>query len=104
MNVHKNSYENMDEHHLYEIIDSEEKIVYKYGICGRPLNKDGSSPRANEQVTIFNRLVGYIRFFANILLIGINGRLKAKEIEDEYIDRFEKKHGRRPRGNPQEDS
>lgn len=101
MGIHKNSNENMDDHHLYEIIDSEENIVYKYGICGKPLNSDGTSPRANEQVTMFNRLVGYVQYFANILLIGIPGRVKAKQIEKGYISKFEQENGRRPRGNPQ---
>lgn len=71
MGIHKNSNENMDEHHLYEIIDSEDNSVYKYGIWGKPLNSDGTSSRANEQVTVFNRLVGYAQYFANVLLIGI---------------------------------
>jgi hypothetical protein len=100
MSVHKNSNKNMDDHHLYEIIDSEDNTIYKYGICGQPLNSDGTSPRANEQVSIFNRLVGYIRYFANILLTGIHGRVKAKEIENKYIAKFEQEHGYRPRGNP----
>lgn len=100
MGSHKNSNENMDEHHLYEIIDSEGNIVYKYGICGQALNSDGTSPRANEQVTIFNRLVGYIQYFANVLITGIPGRIKAKEIENEYISKFEQENGHRPRGNP----
>ncbi|MBP7282117.1 MAG: hypothetical protein KBA66_11100 [Leptospiraceae bacterium] len=100
MGFHKNSNENMDEHHLYEIIDSEDNTVYKYGICGKPLNSDGTSSRANEQVTVFNRLVGYVQYFANVLLLGIPGRAKAKEIEKEYISRFEQENGHRPRGNP----
>ncbi len=100
MGIHKNSNENMDGHHLYEIIDSKGNIVYKYGICGQPLNSDGTSPRANEQVSLFNRLVGYNQYFAKVLSISIPGRVKAKEIENEYISRFEQENGHRPRGNP----
>lgn len=90
----------MDEHHLYEIVDKKNDKVFKYGISSRELNKDGSSPRANEQVNLFNRLAGWGRYFANILLVGIIGRKKAEEIEEDYIEKFKDKNGSRPDGNP----
>lgn len=96
---HGNARKSPRPHHLYEIIDREYNDVYKYGICGRPLNKDGSSKRANTQVKEYNRLVGWARFFANVLLTGILGNKRAREIEDEYIDAYEREHGRKPRGN-----
>jgi hypothetical protein len=58
---HGNSKENQREHHLYGIKDRERRGIYKYGICGRPLNEDGSSPRAEEQVRLFNKVVGWAR-------------------------------------------
>ena len=91
----------MDEHHLYEIVDQKTNTVFKYGICGRVLNKDGSSPRANEQVNLFNRLAGWARYIARIILTGISGRKKAEEIEEEYIEQFKEKNGSRPDGNPE---
>lgn len=96
---HGNSHQNMEEHHLYEIRDRERGGVYKYGICGDPLTADGSSPRANKQVRLFNRVVGWARFLANVLLTGIAGRLKAEKKEKEYIEKYEKKYGRKPPGN-----
>lgn len=99
MKPHANSHENDAEHHLYQIFDVERDDIFKFGICGKPLNPDGSSPRANEQVTLFNKVVGMVRFFAEILKTGIPGRKRAEEIEDEHIDEFEKKHGRKPPGN-----
>ncbi len=99
MKQHGNSNENLEDHHLYEIKDSLDGDVVKYGISFEKLEKDGSSPRANIQVDLFNKVVGFVRFFANVLLIGIPGRIKAKEIEDEYIRDYEKKNGRKPRGN-----
>lgn len=96
---HGNDHRSDNDHHLYEINDRERKGLYKYGICGRPLNKDGTSPRANEQVSLFNRVVGWSRFFARILLTGISGRKKAEEIEDNYIEAYRKKHGTPPPGN-----
>ncbi|NBC06316.1 MAG: hypothetical protein GVY26_03885 [Bacteroidetes bacterium] len=97
--THGNSNKSRRKHHLYEIRDKVKDDVYKYGICGDPLNKDGSSPRGNKQVRLFNNLVEWSRFFARILLTGIPGRRKAKEIETEYIERYRQKHGKPPRGN-----
>jgi URI fold toxin 2 len=99
MKPHANSHDNDAEHHLYEIFDVERDDVYKYGISGKPLNPDGSSPRANEQVTLFNRVVGMVRFFATILLTGIAGRKEAEKIEADYIEDYRKKNGRNPPGN-----
>jgi hypothetical protein len=96
---HGNSKESKKPHHLYEIRDSKNNEVFKYGICGDPLNADGSSPRANDQVSLFNTVVGWARFFALILITGIQGRKKARELEDQYIEEYTKKHGKRPRGN-----
>lgn len=97
--MHKNDRRNQDEHHLYEIHDRERNGLFKYGISGRPLNKDGSSPRANEQINLFNKVVGWARFFAQIILTGIKGRAKAEEIENQHINAHEKKHGKKPPGN-----
>lgn len=97
--THGNDKRNNHEHHLYAINDRERGGVFKYGICGRPLNKDGTSPRANEQVSLFNKVVGWSRFFAQILITGIQGRKRASEIEEEYIDSFRETHGHKPPGN-----
>lgn len=96
---HGNAKKNKRPHHLYEIRDREEKNVFKYGICGRTLKKDGSSKRANSQVNLFNRVVGWTRFFANVLMTNISGNKKARKIETDYINNYEKVHGKKPRGN-----
>jgi hypothetical protein len=54
MKPHGNAHENHAKHHLYEIFDVERDNVFKYGISGKPLNEDGTSPRAMEQVTLYN--------------------------------------------------
>ncbi|MEK7256209.1 MAG: hypothetical protein AAB316_15765, partial [Bacteroidota bacterium] len=59
MKKHGNLNENDAEHHLYEIFDLELDDTYKFGICGDPLNQDGTSPRANLQVKEFNRAFGW---------------------------------------------
>lgn len=70
MKPHANSHENDAEHHLYEIFDVERDNIFKYGICGKPLNADGSSPRSNEQIMLYNRVVGMVRFFARNYIGG----------------------------------
>ncbi len=104
MKQHTNSKDNQADHHLYEIVDAEEEDVFKYGICGKPLNKNGSSPRANEQVRYLNRAVRRIRYFVTILFTGILGRAKALEMEDELVEEYRQKNGRRPYGNPEKNS
>jgi hypothetical protein len=48
---HRNSYENEELHHLYEIIDrGKDNDVFKYGICCKPIDSDGTSSRMREQV------------------------------------------------------
>jgi len=85
MKPHANSHENDALHHLYEIYDVERNSIFKYGISGKPLNPDGSSPRANDQIALFNRVAGMVRFFAKVLLTDIPGRKRAEEIERLWI-------------------
>lgn len=99
MNPHGNSHQNQDDFHLYQITDNEENNIFKYGISGKPLNADGSSPRANEQTAFLNKAVGWIRFIGNVLLTGIKGRKKAEETEEDYIKKYIEENGKRPKGN-----
>ena len=99
MKKHGNSNDSDSAHHLYEIHDKERSNTYKYGICGDPLNADGSSPRANLQVKEFNRAFGWLRFLAKVLLTGITGRREAKRIENEHIEAYRAKWGEKPPGN-----
>jgi len=77
---HGNSKKSKRPHHLYEIRDQK-----KNDVC--------------EQVSLFNTIVGWMRFFARILLTDIPGGKRAREIEDEYIDMYRKNHARPPGGN-----
>ena len=99
MSTHGNAKKNPKDHHLYAIYDSEENDVFKYGISDKPIKKDGYSKRMYEQTDFLNRAVGWFRYFAEVLIDKIAGRAKAREIEDEYIEAYKKKHGRNPRGN-----
>lgn len=97
--MHGNDQRDPAEHHLYKINDRERKGVYKFGISSQALNQDGSSPRANEQVNLFNKVVGWARFFTTILLTGIQGRAQAQDLEEQHAKEYEEKYGHQPPGN-----
>ncbi|AEE51649.1 hypothetical protein [Haliscomenobacter hydrossis] len=97
--MHRNSNQNQEPHHLYEVWDNQEEEVFKYGISSEPIEEDGLSKRIKEQLRDMNLAVGWLRYIARILLTSIMGRLKAKELEDEHMDAFELEKGRLPRGN-----
>ena len=99
-NFHGNSRKNEELHHLYEIMDDVNQTTFKYGISADPIDEDGLSPRIRGQLSLFNIIAGMTRFFAKILLRNIPGRIKAREIEDAYIQAHLEKHGVRPPGNP----
>jgi URI fold toxin 2 len=99
MNFHGNSNKNTKEHHLYAIHDLEENDVFKYGISDKSIDDEGQSKRMREQVDYLNRAVGWLRYFAEIIMRGIAGKAKARELEDKYIKTYRTKHGRNPRGN-----
>lgn len=97
---HGNALKNKKLHHLYEILDSEEDDdVFKYGISGDPIGKDGYSKRIREQLNLYNAVANCVRFFARVLMTGIPGRAKSKQLENEHIEAYEVKNGRKPRGN-----
>lgn len=96
---HGNSNKNDNDHHLYEIWDSKEEKVYKYGISNDPVEDDGLSKRVRNQLTLFNNLVNWMRFVGRILIRNIPGRKKARVLEDEYIKVYKEKYGEKPRGN-----
>jgi hypothetical protein len=99
MAKHGNSLDNEKEHHLYTIHDRKEKDIFKYGISDKPIGKDGYSSRMREQINFLNAAVGIIRYVGEILIKGIIGRKKARQLEDEHIEAYERENGRKPRGN-----
>ena len=53
--AHRNSHQNQQPHHLYEIIDTfEDDDVFKYGISCEPIAEDGTSQRMRRQVSALN--------------------------------------------------
>lgn len=99
MAEHGNSNLNTKPHHLYEIRDSIDDDVFKYGISHEPIGEDGYSDRMRAQVNFLNLGVKWLRFFARILISNIDGRKEAKRIERQHIRNYREKHGYNPRGN-----
>lgn len=99
MKKHGNSKNNNKPHHLYEIRDKTDDDIFKYGISDNRIGKDGLSKRIRTQTSFLNLAVGWVRYFAKILIRNIPGREKAQKIEDEFIESYREKHGRKPRGN-----
>lgn len=99
MKKHGNRNDNDKPHHLYEIRDSVNDDVFKYGISHDPIDEDGQSKRMKIQVNFLNLGVKWLRFFAQILMFDIPNKKEAKRIEEEHIQEYEKQHGKKPRGN-----
>ncbi len=97
---HRNRLTNEEKNHLYGIYDKLDDDVFKYGISSDPIEEDGLSKRVKSQVRILNLAVNWARFFGRILKVNIPGREKAKQIEDDKIEEYERINGKRPRGNP----
>lgn len=96
---HGNSLESTDLNHLYEIRDIQENDTFKFGISHDPLEADGLSKRLRDQLSLYNVVAGFVRFFALILMKNIPDRKKAVKHEKDHIRAYYKKHGRKPRGN-----
>lgn len=89
-------------YHLYVIYDHQRHSIYKFGICGRPLRKNGSSPRLVEQLNNYNRpdFDKGVRFTGRILQKDIEGIIRAYIAEDDMMDFFRAKNNDElPRGN-----
>jgi len=99
MAEHGNSNKNSKPHHLYEIRDSEDDEIFKYGISHYPIGEDGCSNRMRIQVDFLNLGVKWLRFFARILLLDIPGKKEAKRIERAHIRKYREQYGQNPRGN-----
>ena len=97
--LHNNSNQNMNPHHLYEIVDKETEDIFKYGISCEPIGKDGISDRMRKQIVFLNRLYEWARFFGRILIFDIPGKKAAREIESDFIKKYEQENGQKPKGN-----
>jgi hypothetical protein len=97
---HKNSRTNQTPNHVY-IIRNPDGTIYKYGISGRPLNQNGTSPRANQQINKLNEGIpeSAPRHTAEIYRSNIRGRSAALELEKQLVANYKFEYGQLPPGN-----
>ena len=81
--IHGNSKKSTNEQHVYEIYEKATNDVVKTGLSGQPLNKDGSSPRANTQVNKLNKESGYPKYDSRVVITGIPDRVQGLQKESE---------------------
>lgn len=89
-------------YHLYIIYDHQRRSVYKFGVCGKQLRKNGNSPRLTGQINRLNQLDKdlRIRYTGRILRKEIKGIIRAYIAEDDMVDFFHSKNNDEfPRGN-----
>ncbi len=97
--MHKNSYQNEELHHLYEIVDRLDESVFKYGISCMSIDEDNMSSRMREQTNLLNLVDQWNRFYARILVENIKGKKEARKLETQYIIEYQRIFGDKPRGN-----
>jgi len=74
--------------HGYNIFEMETGDVVKTGISGQPLNKNGTSPRANSQVNKWNKEVGYDKYEAYLVKRKLPNRQEALDWERKNAQRL----------------
>ncbi len=97
--VHGNDKRSQKPQHIYKIFDFVEWVIYKFGLSGQKLNKDGTSPRANSQVNQLNKKAGKEMYAAEILQTNIENREKALEIEKQLVTQYVLENNEKPEGN-----
>lgn len=106
VNVHGNNLDSTKIHHVYEIYDAKNpgKPYYKVGISGQELNKSGSSPRANIQVSELNKANPVQpgqspRFSAEVVAKDLPNRRAALAFEQHTVNTQNNTLGSPPSGN-----
>lgn len=87
-NCHGNSKSSTKPQHGYEIYEKSTGKVMKTGISGQSLNSNGTSPRANRQVNSYNKVAGYDRYGARVVISNMPGRRFALAWEKYNADRL----------------
>lgn len=85
---HGNSKASTKTQHGYEIYNTKTGGVAKTGISGQPLNKNGTSPRANQQVNKFNKEIGEQLYDARVVKTNMPDRATALDWEKKNTNRL----------------
>lgn len=94
-----NSKKSLKRNHLYKITDTNIDDIWKYGISGVRLNKNGTSKRANVQANKLNKPLSYKRYVPTVIFKRIPGRFIALIVEKAFVCNYGRKNGRNPYGN-----
>lgn len=86
--INGNSKASTKPQHGYEISEKATGDVDKTGISGQPLNKRGTSPRANQQVNIWNKKSGFKKYGSNVVRPKISNRQNALKWESKNAQRL----------------
>ena len=97
--THGNSKKSNKPQHLYAIVDTTDGSIYKYGISGGKLNKNGTSGRANTQANKLNKAANFKRYRPVVLHSNIANREIALTMEYSYVYGYKQVHGSKPIGN-----
>jgi len=97
--INGNSKKSRKPQHVYKIDDKLEFDIYKFGISGGALNKNGSSRRANTQANKLNRPFTFKRYVPKVIYKKVPGRIAALAIEKSLVCAYNKSKGRNPVGN-----
>jgi hypothetical protein len=97
--VNGNSKKSRKKQHVYKIDDVLKFDVFKYGISGAALNKNGSSRRANTQANKLNIGIAFKQFVPKVIYKNIPGRVAALAIEKSLVCAYNRRNGENPIGN-----
>ncbi len=89
-----NSKSSTNTQHGYVIKDKKTGEVQKYGVSGQPLNKNGTSPRANKQVNNINNNGGNVE--AKVIKKNVPGRQKILNWEKGKVKGYKTQAGVNP--------
>ncbi|WP_260865962.1 hypothetical protein [Paenibacillus xylanexedens] len=88
--THGNSLSSTNPNHVYVIVDSNGDLV-KVGISGQPLNTNGTSPRANIQVSTLNNEYGMDT--RAVIIEKDLSRIDARTLEQKITDKHAARNG-----------
>jgi hypothetical protein len=80
--VNGNSKQSAKPQHMYEIRNKITGGTEKTGVSGQPLNKNGTSPRANRQVNEQNKAAKSEVYEAEVIVKDINSRSAILQAEE----------------------
>jgi hypothetical protein len=83
--------------HRYEITDTKTGELFKTGVSGGRLNKNGTSRRANGQIKKLNTNQPG-RYLGTVVEQGVKSRAKILQKEQARVDQFVRQFGRMPLG------